>query len=211
MPTTTSDPATAPARAFVWVWLPGAVEPVVAGRLDDRGRVVTFVYARSYLERPEAMALYLPELPLRRGEIPMLPVEHRAQAAEVEVVYSEDEARHEGSRCLHCWINTIFDSRTMSGSECIQCGGCVDVCPEDCIDLVSLLRLTTARDEGTPLLLPDGRPLALAETGAALIKDETTCIRCGLCARRCPVGCISMQGFYRRDEMDLLALCETSL
>lgn len=58
-----------PTEAFVWVWLPGAAEPVVAGRLTDRGPVVTFAYGRSYLERPDAIALYLPELPLRRGEI----------------------------------------------------------------------------------------------------------------------------------------------
>ena len=66
---TTSDPAPPPADAFVWVWLPGAIEPVVAGRLIDRGPIVTFAYGRSYLRRPDAVALYLPELPLRRGEI----------------------------------------------------------------------------------------------------------------------------------------------
>ena len=58
-----------PTEVFVWAWLPGAAEPVVAGRLTDRGPVVTFTYGRSYLERPNAVALYLPELPLRRGEI----------------------------------------------------------------------------------------------------------------------------------------------
>jgi serine/threonine-protein kinase HipA len=61
-----------PTRAFVWVWLPGAGEPVVAGALDLRGELVTFVYGRSYLERSDALPLYLPELPLRRGRI--LPV-----------------------------------------------------------------------------------------------------------------------------------------
>ena len=54
---------------FVWVWLPGTTEPVVAGRLNHRGPVVTFVYGRSYLQRPDAVALYLPELPLQPGEI----------------------------------------------------------------------------------------------------------------------------------------------
>ena len=58
-----------PTEAYVWVWLPGAAEPVVAGRLINQGPVVTFTYGRSYLERPDAIALYLPELPLRRGEI----------------------------------------------------------------------------------------------------------------------------------------------
>lgn len=53
---------------FVWKWLPGAIEPVVAGELhfDDRGRQ-TFVYGRSYLERSIAAPIYDPELPLRRG------------------------------------------------------------------------------------------------------------------------------------------------
>lgn len=58
-----------PAGTFVWVWLPGATEPVVAGRLTDRGAVITFTYGRSYLDRADAVPLYLPELPLRRGEI----------------------------------------------------------------------------------------------------------------------------------------------
>ena len=57
---TTSDRRPHPSDAFVWVWLPGAVEPVVAGRLIDRGPVVTFVYGRSYLRRAEAVALDLP-------------------------------------------------------------------------------------------------------------------------------------------------------
>ncbi len=67
---TASERITASPGAFVWVWLPGAAEPVVAGRLIDRGPVVTFAYGRSYLRHPGAVALYLPELPLGRGEIP---------------------------------------------------------------------------------------------------------------------------------------------
>jgi serine/threonine-protein kinase HipA len=61
----TSDPE----RAFVWAWLPGEPEPVVSGRLDPAGEVLTFTYGRSYLERENRIALYLPELPLRRGPI----------------------------------------------------------------------------------------------------------------------------------------------
>jgi serine/threonine-protein kinase HipA len=58
-----------PRHAFVWVWLPGAADPVVAGRLDTAGEIVTFTYGQSYLAREEKIALYLPELPLGRGEI----------------------------------------------------------------------------------------------------------------------------------------------
>lgn len=66
---TTSDATGSPATAFVWIWLPGAVEPVVAGRLDRVGDLIDFTYGRSYLARPGAIPLYLPELPLRAGRI----------------------------------------------------------------------------------------------------------------------------------------------
>ncbi len=56
-----------PTSAFVWIWLPGAAEPVVCGRLDDDAGRISFAYGRSYLERADAVALYEPELPLRAG------------------------------------------------------------------------------------------------------------------------------------------------
>jgi serine/threonine-protein kinase HipA len=58
-----------PEHAFVWVWLPGAADPVVAGRLDVEGQVLVFAYGRSYLKREDRIPLYLPELPLGRGSI----------------------------------------------------------------------------------------------------------------------------------------------
>ncbi|HST54291.1 MAG TPA: HipA domain-containing protein [Solirubrobacteraceae bacterium] len=58
-----------PTEAYVWIWLPEADEPVVAGRLQATGDIVTFNYGRSYLEREQRIALYLPELPLSPGLI----------------------------------------------------------------------------------------------------------------------------------------------
>jgi serine/threonine-protein kinase HipA len=49
---------------YVWTWLPGDIEPVVAGRLDQDGEIYVFTYGRSYLGRDASIALYLPELPL---------------------------------------------------------------------------------------------------------------------------------------------------
>src|SRR5680860_419491 len=63
----TSEP---PSQAFVWIWLPGEPDPVVAGRLDADGPVLTFTYGQSYLARENRIPLYLPELPLRRGRTP---------------------------------------------------------------------------------------------------------------------------------------------
>jgi ferredoxin len=31
--------------------------------------------------------------------------------------------------------------------------------------------------------------------GAVMLKDETTCIRCALCASRCPTHAVTMQKF----------------
>ncbi|WP_198675642.1 hypothetical protein [Aliidiomarina sanyensis] len=57
-------------EAYVWVWLPKATEPVVAGRLEADGDKLRFNYGRSYLEKvPNAISLYEPELPLRSGGI----------------------------------------------------------------------------------------------------------------------------------------------
>ncbi|EPR43903.1 HipA domain protein [Desulfovibrio sp. X2] len=59
-------------EAYVWIWLPGATAPVVAGRVfrdSHDGGGLAFNYGRSYLERPDAIPIYEPELPLERGAI----------------------------------------------------------------------------------------------------------------------------------------------
>ncbi|MDF1615520.1 type II toxin-antitoxin system HipA family toxin [Desulfurivibrio dismutans] len=60
-------------EAYVWVWLPGATEPVVAGRLAAAGGQLVFNYGQSYLARDNAISLYEPELPLQSGVLPLLP------------------------------------------------------------------------------------------------------------------------------------------
>lgn len=59
-------------EAYVWFWLPGATEPVVAGKLEADSGLVQFNYGKSYLERPNAIPIYEPELPLRPGVLPLL-------------------------------------------------------------------------------------------------------------------------------------------
>jgi len=62
-----------PQEAYVWIWLPGTTEPVVAGLLSrrDDGRL-TFNYGKSYLDRSGAIPIYEPELPLTPGVLPLL-------------------------------------------------------------------------------------------------------------------------------------------
>ena len=68
---TTSDKA--PTEAFVWIWLPSATRPVIAGRLFAAGQQLLFNYGRSYLGRNNAISLYEPELPLHAGVLPLTP------------------------------------------------------------------------------------------------------------------------------------------
>ncbi len=58
-----------PSEAFVWTWLPGADEPVVAGRIEAVGTTYVFNYGQSFLRNTSAVPLYEPELPLRSGRI----------------------------------------------------------------------------------------------------------------------------------------------
>ncbi|HEV2103833.1 MAG TPA: FAD-dependent oxidoreductase [Candidatus Acidoferrum sp.] len=140
-----------------------------------------------------------------RLTVPALPIERRTGVAEVETGYTEQQARTEASRCLQCWINTIFEGNEAEGTECILCGGCVDVCPENCLSLVPLKSFAFTEEEKERLareneirsvdlqhISPD--ELSRVE-GSVMVKDETICIRCGLCAERCPVKTISMEAF----------------
>jgi NAD-dependent dihydropyrimidine dehydrogenase PreA subunit len=120
---------------------------------------------------------------ISRQPIPAVPVARRTGFREVEDGYSEEQARLEASRCLWCNVETIFDSE-----KCILCSACVEICPEACLALVPAARLAPSpalealRDAGG----------SLADMGA-IVKDERRCIRCGLCADRCPTRAITME------------------
>jgi len=145
-----------------------------------------------------------------RLAVPVIPLERRTGVTEVETGYSEEEAQREALRCLQCWINTIFEGNEAEGTECILCGGCVDVCPESCLKLVPLsqfkfsektkarLRAEADAHQGTLQHL-EAEDLP-ASQGSVMVKDETICIRCGLCAERCPAHTITMEAFEAFDQ-----------
>jgi NADPH-dependent glutamate synthase beta subunit-like oxidoreductase len=126
---------------------------------------------------------------LRREEIPTLPPEERLARsdAQVELGYTEEQARREASRCLDCGVTPVFD-----GTRCVLCGGCVDVCPTSCLKLVPLAAIDANGDFDAAVALSLGADVDRAES-SAILKDEDRCIRCALCAMRCPSDAITME------------------
>lgn len=128
---------------------------------------------------------------LNREKVPGVPVDRRTGLSVVELGYSTEQAALQGMRCLECSVNTIFD-----GSKCILCNGCVDVCPWDCLKIVSIDQLEG--DESVKQLVDSAH-----ESGAlaAMLKDDTTCTRCALCAERCPTDAITMEAFRFKETL----------
>ncbi len=124
---------------------------------------------------------------LDRETPPTLDVGRRTGIAEVEVGFDAVEARRQAARCLVCHVQTIYDPE-----KCVLCNRCVDVCPEYCLAIVPFDSLDfdeVTRADLTARAESNGLPLS------AMIKDDDRCIRCGLCAIRCPTDAMTMEKF----------------
>lgn len=126
---------------------------------------------------------------IRRVEVPTIEPSERLEHPEnvVEIGFTRNQAMREASRCLDCGVTPVFD-----GSRCVLCGGCADVCPTECLKLISLDALDFDTDISDLIERSLDDPADLGEN-SAILKDEDRCIRCALCAIRCPVDAISME------------------
>ena len=126
---------------------------------------------------------------IRRVPIPTISPEERLvhPDALVETGYRQAEAMREASRCLDCGVTPVFDS-----TRCVLCGGCADVCPTQCLKLVSLDQLVSSYDLDATIAATFG-PDVNRSLHSAILKDEDRCIRCALCAMRCPTEAITME------------------
>ena len=126
--------------------------------------------------------------------IPIVPLERRSGISEVELPFTGAQAQEQARRCLYCHTHPIYD-----GSLCVLCGRCADICPEHCLRFAPLDALALEPARRTQLAAHgDGEPVTV------FLYDGDKCIRCGLCAVRCPTAAITMERFHfeegRADE-----------
>ncbi|MBT3321526.1 MAG: FAD-dependent oxidoreductase [Anaerolineae bacterium] len=136
-------------------------------------------------------------LKYQREKAPSLDPNLRTGYTQVELCYDPDQAVEQSIRCLECSVNTIFD-----GELCILCNGCVDVCPWDCLKIVSLDEISG--DETLHAVIEEHTGVPLNEITkeheintkmSVMLKDDEACTRCALCAERCPTDAITMESF----------------
>jgi formate dehydrogenase major subunit len=138
---------------------------------------------------------------ISRQKMDTLPLDERKSIEkEVELGFSREEALQEARRCLKCHLFTIFDR-----TKCILCGGCVDICPKSCFRMARLDEVEG--DEKFPKLIESLYDTSIAKAeklhlATVMIKDESRCIQCGLCVKRCPTGTITMEEYRRESQFD---------
>ena len=123
------------------------------------------------------------------------PVEQSLKDRKIESELGFDEAKAfvEAERCLNCDVQTVFTEST-----CIECDGCTDICPTNCISFVNNGDegdLRTRLNAPAENLEQDLYVSDILPTGRVMVKDEDVCLHCGLCAERCPTSAWDMQKF----------------
>ena len=120
---------------------------------------------------------------------PTVDLGRRTGITEVEEVFDEESARTQAERCLVCHVDTIYDPL-----KCVLCGRCADVCPEHCLVFVPIDQVEMPADQRAAAIENCGHDESQPLT--VLLKDDTECIRCGLCAQRCPTEAMTMERFH---------------
>jgi NADPH-dependent glutamate synthase beta subunit-like oxidoreductase len=132
--------------------------------------------------------------PITRRLVPHLPLKERFEklSLEVELGFDAQQAAKEAERCLNCDIQTVFKANL-----CIECDACIDICPVNCLTIAEngpevelRLRLNTPAPKKVQDIFVSE---TLPQTGKIMVKDENSCVHCGLCAERCPTGAWDMQ------------------
>jgi NADPH-dependent glutamate synthase beta subunit-like oxidoreductase/ferredoxin len=172
----------------------------INSRLQERK---TAWITKGIWELRDRIARHLDWIDQPRKKVPTNHVEHRTGTSQVEVSYSKEEAHLESTRCFECSVHPVFNS-----DLCVLCNRCVDVCPWNCLKIVSLDMLQGVNNKfeevvqaryGFSLLeLVNGQNGPIP---SAMLKDDESCTRCALCADHCPTNAITMETFRFTEEL----------
>lgn len=129
---------------------------------------------------------------------PTLATKRRIGFKEVELAYTDEMAIEEARRCLRC------NHRIAAGGDfCFLCGICKDICPQDCIDMKKVDRVSIEGNLekliGPAIMRLFRWPLPKEEgpktwmEGTAFVKSQEDCIRCFMCQRECPLNVVTIE------------------
>ncbi len=149
--------------------------------LQRKRRKLTFTDADTY----DRDADYLLNDRQERDELDVDPVTEPLGLGTIE--YSEQVAKDQASRCLLCHIHPTFE-----GDICILCGGCVDVCPSYCLCMKSLGHIEDNDDVNALVEKESCTTEVTSDDCSVMLFDPLKCIRCGMCAQKCPTGACKM-------------------
>jgi ferredoxin len=124
-----------------------------------------------------------------------IPVEQALSSRKIEseIGFDLDAAFIEAERCLNCDVQTVFFEK-----KCIECDGCTDICPTNCITFTNNDEEGSLRNKLNAPSINKEQDLYVSTdlpTGRVMVKDEDMCLHCGLCAERCPTSAWDMQQF----------------
>ncbi|HLK11979.1 MAG TPA: FAD-dependent oxidoreductase [Candidatus Binatia bacterium] len=195
------DPLTlATTAAGVFAGGDGAFPPALIITAAQQGKVAARsidAYLRGRPAGPPVLRVTVEQLPTDTYHLtpgcetiarhtPVVPLDRRSGITEVELPYGAAEAQEQARRCLYCHIHPIYD-----GARCVLCGRCTDVCPEHCLRFAPLEAVDLDPEQRKALPSPPGEgPVSV------FLYDGAKCIRCGLCAVRCPTAAITMERFH---------------
>ena len=128
---------------------------------------------------------YVDEEREEREELPVKPAEQPEFNTTVE--YPDEEAKSQSARCLECHVHPTFE-----GDICILCGGCVDVCPSFCLSMKTVDRVDGGEELKVLAEMEFGSMEVAEAEGSVMLFDPLKCIRCGMCAQKCPTGACQM-------------------